>query len=181
MKIETTKFPEVFVITPNVFPDERGTVSETFRADIFEREIGYVPPFVQDNETFSRKNVIRGLHFQYPKPQGKLVRAVYGALFDVVVDVRKGSPTFGEWLSVELSAENKKQIWIPTGFAHGFLSLTDLSICNYKLTDTYRSDGQFSIHWNDPDVNIIWPLDTDPIVSDKDTRNTIKLSDIGQL
>lgn len=181
MKIEHTKFPEVIVVIPNIYPDVRGTVSESYRTDLFEKYIGYLPNFVQDNEAFSHKNVIRGLHFQYPRPQGKLVRAVYGAIFDVVVDVRKNSPTFGEWISVELTSENKKQIWVPVGFAHGFLSLTDLSICQYKLTDIYQSSGQYSLKWNDTDLNINWPIDTKPIVSEKDIYNTIKLTDINFL
>jgi dTDP-4-dehydrorhamnose 3,5-epimerase len=181
MKIENTKFPEVIVFTPPVYGDNRGTVSESFRADIFEKHVGYIPTFVQDNEAFSKKDVIRGLHFQFPNPQGKLIRAVYGAIFDVVVDVRKNSPTFGEWFGIELTSENKKQLWIPAGFAHGFLSLSDLSICQYKLTDIYKSTGQFSLRWDDTDVGIEWPLSGTPILSDKDINNTIGLQEINFL
>lgn len=178
MHIQKTKFPEVIILTPTIHMDNRGTVSEVFRSDVFQDAIGYLPTFVQDNEAVSKKNVIRGLHFQYPNPQGKLVRVTHGAVFDVVVDVRRSSSTFGEWIGVILTSDNKQQLWVPGGFAHGFLSLSDISVFQYKLTDLYNPTGQYGLHWNDPALSITWPLSGEPIVSDKDTNNTIALDKI---
>lgn len=170
MKVTDTKIPDVKVIEPRVFEDERGFFFESFNHKKFEDAIGYSVSFVQDNHSKSSKGVLRGLHYQLPPyAQGKLVRVVQGEVFDVAVDIRKSSPTFGEWVGETLSAENKKQLWIPEGFAHGFLTLSDTAEFLYKTTNYYAPDAESSILWNDEDIGIRWPLErVDPIVSDKD-------------
>ena len=164
MKLVQTRIPDVVIVEPAVFADERGWFMETFNEPRFHaglRELGLpVPrPFVQDNHSCSKAGVLRGLHYQLPpSAQGKLVRVTQGAAFDVAVDIREGSPTFGQWVGVELSADNRRQLWIPEGFAHGFLSLADDTHFLYKTTDVYARDCERSIHWQDPAIGIDWPL-----------------------
>jgi len=156
------------IVEPRVFGDERGFFFESWNAERF-REAGLDLDFVQDNHSRSRKGVLRGLHFQNPNPQGKLVRVTTGRAWDVAVDLRRGSPGFGRWAGVELSAENKRIFWVPPGFAHGFLSLEDDTDFLYKCTAPYDASSEHSLLWNDPAVGIDWPLDgIEPIVSDKD-------------
>lgn len=164
MKLIQTRIPDVVIVEPAVFADERGWFMETFNEPRFHaglRELGLpVPrPFVQDNHSCSKAGVLRGLHYQLPPhPQGKLVRVTQGAAYDVMVDIRQGSPTFGQWVGVELSADNRRQLWIPEGFAHGFLALADDTHFLYKTTDVYARDCERSLHWQDPDIGIEWPL-----------------------
>lgn len=168
MKVEQTELPDVYVIHPTVYCDDRGVFFETFNEKKFLDMINVNVTFVQDNHSISSKNVLRGLHYQAPRGQGKLVRVTSGAVFDVAVDIRKESPTFGKWVGVELTADNKKQLWIPDGFAHGFLSLTDGVNFQYKVTDYYNKSCEHSIRWNDPTINIRWPLTETPLLSEKD-------------
>jgi dTDP-4-dehydrorhamnose 3,5-epimerase len=168
MKIIPTEIPEVMLIEPRVFGDERGFFFESFNEQVFQDKIGPDVRFVQDNHSRSAANVLRGLHYQIQQTQGKLVRVVAGAVFDVAVDIRRSSATFGQWVGYELSAENKKQLWVPAGFAHGFLSLTDGTEVLYKATDFYAPTHERAILWNDPDLDIAWPLTTEPVVSGKD-------------
>ncbi|MDE1999113.1 MAG: dTDP-4-dehydrorhamnose 3,5-epimerase [Burkholderiales bacterium] len=164
MKLIPTRIPDVVLIEPAVFGDDRGWFMESFNQAKFEAELTRlglpVPrPFVQDNHSCSKAGVLRGLHYQLPPhPQGKLVRVVQGAAFDVAVDIRKGSPTFGQWVGYELSASNRRQLWIPEGFAHGFLALQDDTHFLYKTTDVYAKDCERSILWSDPAIGIEWPL-----------------------
>ena len=167
MKIRHSKLKDCVIIEPRVFGDERGFFLETFQAVRYKQEAGIDLPFVQDNHSRSARGVLRGLHFQKTKPQGKLVRVVRGEVYDVALDIRKGSPTFGEWEGVILSEDNKKQFWVPPGFAHGFLVLSDMADFEYKCTDYYDPSDEGSVLWNDPDLNIPWPIVT-PILSDKD-------------
>ena len=167
MNVVKTKLHDCVIIEPQVFGDERGFFLESFQAERYAKLAGITLPFVQDNHSRSSKAVLRGLHYQKIKPQGKLVRVVKGEVYDVAVDIRKGSQTFGQWESVILSEENKTQFWIPPGFAHGFLVLSDIADFEYKCTDYYDPSDEGSISWNDPDLNIPWPL-TDPILSNKD-------------
>ncbi len=159
MKATPTKIADVFVIEPRVFGDERGFFFESFNEKAFNEATGNKLPFVQDNHSKSVKGVLRGLHYQLPpKAQGKLVRVVQGEVFDVAVDIRKDSPTYGQWVAEILSAENKKQLWIPPGFAHGFLTLSDTAEFLYKTTDYWSPEHERSILWNDETLNIEWPL-----------------------
>lgn len=168
MKIIPTDLPEVMIIEPRVFGDERGFFFESFNEQVFQEKIGADVRFVQDNHSRSAGNVLRGLHYQIQQAQGKLVRVVAGAIFDVAVDIRRSSPTFGQWVGYELSAENKKQLWIPVGFAHGFLSLTEGTEVLYKTTDFYAPAHERAILWCDSDLAVAWPLTTEPVVSAKD-------------
>jgi len=171
VEVIKTSLEGVVVIEPKVFGDERGFFLETFQVDRYQEQAGIDLPFVQDNHSRSAKGVLRGLHFQKTKPQGKLVRVVRGEVFDVAVDIRKGSPTFGQWEGVILSEENKRQFWVPPGFAHGFVVLSDVADFEYKCTDYYDPSDEGSLAWNDPDVGINWPLDkldADPQLSAKD-------------
>jgi dTDP-4-dehydrorhamnose 3,5-epimerase len=164
MKFTQTAIPDVVIIEPKVFGDDRGWFMESFNAPKFAKallDLGLPEPrpFVQDNHSCSQAGVLRGLHYQLPPhPQGKLVRVTQGAAFDVAVDIRKGSPTFGQWVGVELSAANHKQLWIPEGFAHGFVALQDNTHFLYKTTDVYAQPCERAIAWNDPDIGIEWPL-----------------------
>jgi len=176
VKIVKTRLNDCVIIEPKVFGDERGFFLETFHTSRYADLIGISLPFVQDNHSRSSKNVLRGLHFQKTKPQGKLVRVVRGEVFDVAVDVRKDSNTFGHWEGVILSEKNKKQFWIPPGFAHGFVVLSEIADFEYKCTDYYDSSDEGSILWSDIDLGINWPLE-DPILSDKDI-NANKLVDL---
>ena len=163
-----TLIPEVLVLEPTVFGDARGFFFESFNQRRFEAVVGRPVRFVQDNHSRSGRGVLRGLHFQSPNPQGKLVRVAAGSVFDVAVDIRADSPTFGRWAGVELSAENKRQLWIPPGLAHGFLVLTDHADFLYKTTDYYAPDHERCIRWDDPDLAIQWPLEAAPTLSRKD-------------
>ena len=168
-KFNETKIKGVYIIEPKVFGDNRGYFMETYNKEHFV-EAGLTMDFVQDNESSSSKGVLRGLHFQTKHTQGKLVRVTKGEVFYVAVDLRKGSPTYGQWEGVVLSAENKKQFYIPEGFAHGFLVLSDHAIFNYKCTDFYCPEGEGGVLWNDPDIGIEWPLEgiDNIILSEKD-------------
>lgn len=169
MKIIDTTIPELKIIEPAVFGDERGFFFESFNTKKFEDAIGYSVDFVQDNHSKSSKGVLRGLHYQLaPHGQGKLVRCVAGEVFDVAVDIRKSSPTFGQWVGVYLSAENKRQFWIPVGFAHGFVTLSETAEFLYKATNYYSPESERGILWNDEKIGIEWPISVEPILSVKD-------------
>jgi dTDP-4-dehydrorhamnose 3,5-epimerase len=170
-KFVKTFIEGVYIIEPTVFGDERGYFMETYHADEF-KEAGLDMTFVQDNHSKSRKGVLRGLHFQYTNPQGKLVRVIKGEVFDVAVDLRKDSPTYGKWEGVTLSEENKKQFYVPEGFAHGFLVLSDEAEFTYKCTDFYDSEDEGGILWNDLDIGIVWPVDNinKVVLSEKDKK-----------
>jgi dTDP-4-dehydrorhamnose 3,5-epimerase len=167
MKISHSKLKGCVIIEPRVFGDDRGFFLETFQAARYKQEAGIDLPFVQDNHSRSARGVLRGLHFQKTKPQGKLVRVVRGEVYDVAVDIRKGSATFGEWEGVILSEDNKKQFWVPPGFAHGFVVLSDTADFEYKCTDYYDPSDEGSILWSDPDLDIPWPI-ANPVLSTKD-------------
>lgn len=172
MEFEKTNIEDVVLIKPNVFGDHRGYFYESYRADEF-RSAGIDANFVQDNQSMSKKGILRGLHFQAPPfDQGKLVRVVKGAVLDVVVDIRKNSPTYGAHYSVELAEQNKFLLWVPAGFAHGFVTLEDNTIFSYKCTNYYDKDSEGSIRWNSPELNIDWGL-SDPILSDKDKEASL--------
>lgn len=169
MNVIKTEIPEVIIFEPKVFGDERGFFFESFNQKIFEEATGLKREFVQDNHSKSSKGVLRGLHYQLPPmAQGKLVRVVQGEVFDVAVDIRKSSPTFGRWVGVHLSAENKRQLWIPEGFAHGFLTLSDTAEFLYKTTNYYAPECERAIVWNDRHINIQWPLTESINLSNKD-------------
>lgn len=168
MNIISTEIPDVLIIEPRVFGDDRGFFFESFNEKVFTEKTGVADHFVQDNHSRSAQNVLRGLHYQLQQPQGKLIRAVIGEILDVAVDIRKNSPTFGKWVSVTLSAENKRQLWVPVGFAHGFLVVSEIAEVLYKTTDYYAPQGERSLLWNDPDLAIAWPLTSEPILSAKD-------------
>ena len=172
MKVTRLSIPDVMLIEPKVFGDARGFFFESFNQKAFNEATGTNYQFVQDNHSRSSKGVLRGLHYQLaPKTQGKLVRVVRGAVFDVVVDIRRGSPTFGRWVGVELSEDNHKQLWVPPGFAHGFLTLSESAEFLYKTTDYYSPEHERSIAWNDPAIAIDWPsLDVGPTLSAKDQQ-----------
>ncbi|RMX18096.1 dTDP-4-dehydrorhamnose 3,5-epimerase [Vandammella animalimorsus] len=169
-----TAIPDVLILEPKVFGDARGFFLESFNARTFAQATGLRLDFVQDNHSRSRKGVLRGLHYQLQQPQGKLVRVVSGAVFDVAVDIRRGSPTFGRWVGVELSEDNQRQLWVPPGLAHGFVVLSDSADFLYKTTDYYAPEHERSIAWNDPDIGIAWPLAEhgieQPQLSEKDAR-----------
>ncbi len=168
MKIISTRIPEVMIIEPTVYGDERGFFFESFNEKKFKELIGVDATFVQDNHSKSLKGVLRGLHYQLQQTQGKLVRVIAGAVFDVAVDIRKSSPTFGRWVGVELSADNKRQLWVPPGFAHGFVTTSDSAEFLYKTTDYWAPEFERSILWNDPAIGIDWQLDGEPQLSGKD-------------
>ncbi|HEY9278627.1 MAG TPA: dTDP-4-dehydrorhamnose 3,5-epimerase [Eoetvoesiella sp.] len=168
MKTQPPPIPDVILLEPTVFTDHRGFFFESYNQAQFETAIGRQVCFVQDNHSRSGKQVLRGLHYQIRHPQGKLVRVVSGVVFDVCVDLRKSSPTFGLWVSHTLSAENKRQLWIPPGFAHGYLVLSDEAELLYKTTDYYHPQAERGIRWNDPDIGIQWPGSGAPILSAKD-------------
>jgi dTDP-4-dehydrorhamnose 3,5-epimerase len=168
MPIQTTAIPDVIIIEPNVFGDERGFFYESFNAKSFAEQTGINALFVQDNHSKSAKGVLRGLHYQIQQPQGKLVRVVAGEVFDVAVDIRKQSPTFGQWVGVMLSGDNKRQLWVPEGFAHGFLVLSNSAEFLYKTTDYYAPEFERSILWNDSAIDIQWPIQGEPVLSNKD-------------
>lgn len=170
MQATRLAIPDVVLVEPKVFGDDRGFFFESFNQARFEEAIGRSANFVQDNHSRSAKHVLRGLHYQIQQPQGKLVRVVQGEVFDVAVDLRKSSPTFGQWVGEILSAENKRQVWIPEGFAHGFVVLSDTAEFLYKTTDYYAPAYERSIAWNDPAIGIQWPAGVEPILSVKDAH-----------
>ncbi|WLH83284.1 dTDP-4-dehydrorhamnose 3,5-epimerase [Pseudomonas sp. FP2338] len=173
MKHTELAISDVVLIEPRVFGDERGFFFESFNQEQFESAIGRSVKFVQDNHSRSVRNVLRGLHYQVRQPQGKLVRVVSGEIFDVAVDIRKGSPTFGQWVGEVLSAENKRQLWIPEGFAHGFVVLSESAELLYKSTDYYAPTHERCIAWDDPSLAIEWPIDGAPTLSEKDTKGQL--------
>jgi dTDP-4-dehydrorhamnose 3,5-epimerase len=170
MNATPLRIADVFMLEPKVFGDERGFFFESFNHAGFEAAIGKKVKFVQDNHSRSAKNVLRGLHYQIQQPQGKLVRVVSGEVFDVAVDIRKSSPTFGQWVGEILSADNKRQLWVPEGFAHGFLVLSETAEFLYKTTDYYSPASECCIAWNDPTLGIHWPSNVVPSVSQKDAQ-----------
>ncbi|MBD2251216.1 dTDP-4-dehydrorhamnose 3,5-epimerase [Nostoc parmelioides] len=170
MKVIPAEIPDIFLLEPQVFSDSRGFFFESYNQQKFIDKLGITVNFVQDNHSSSQRNVLRGLHYQVIQPQGKLVRAVVGTIFDVAVDIRKSSPTFGQWVGYVLSAENKRQLWVPPGFAHGFVVLSEVAEVIYKTTDYYAPGGDRTILWNDPDLAINWPLKEPPILSAKDSQ-----------
>jgi dTDP-4-dehydrorhamnose 3,5-epimerase len=170
MKVIPTAIPEVLIIEPKVFGDDRGFFYESFNRLRFAELTGRDVDFVQDNHSRSAKGVLRGLHYQIQHPQGKLVRAVQGSVLDVAVDIRKSSPTFGQHVAIELSAENKRMFWIPEGFAHGFVVLSETAEFLYKTTDYWYPEHERSILWNDQTLNIDWKLQSEPLVSAKDAK-----------
>ncbi|MDF1554275.1 MAG: dTDP-4-dehydrorhamnose 3,5-epimerase [Deferrisomatales bacterium] len=172
MKVVSTAIPEVLRVEPGVFGDARGFFFESFNARAWADATGLDTVFVQDNHSRSARGVLRGLHYQVRRPQGKLVRVVVGEVFDVAVDLRRDSATFGRWVGERLSAENKRQLWIPPGFAHGFLVLSEVAEFLYKTTDYYAPEWERAIRWNDPELAIDWPLTAAPVLSDKDAQAT---------
>lgn len=170
MKATPLAIPDVILLEPTVFGDDRGFFFESFNQTKFEAAIGKRITFVQDNHSRSVKGVLRGLHYQIRQPQGKLVRVVKGTVFDVAVDIRRSSPSFGRWVGEALSAESKRQLWIPEGFAHGFVVLSDDAECLYKATDYYAPQHERCIAWNDPTIEIQWPFEGAPVLSGKDRQ-----------
>lgn len=170
MNVIDTEIPDVKIFTPRVFDDERGFFFESFNQNFFEKTTGLQRSFVQDNHSQSKRGVLRGLHYQLPPfAQGKLVRVTVGEVFDVAVDIRKSSPTFGKWVGVVLSAENKRQLWVPEGFAHGFLTLSDTAEFLYKTTQFYSPQHEAAIVWNDSELNIAWPEVGELLINSKDS------------
>ncbi|MEM9602038.1 MAG: dTDP-4-dehydrorhamnose 3,5-epimerase [Pseudomonadota bacterium] len=170
MNVVDTAIDAVKILEPRVFEDERGCFFESFNLRRFRECVDPSVEFVQDNHSVSNRGVLRGLHFQASHPQGKLVRVVAGAVFDVAVDIRRDSPHFGQWVGETLSAENRRQLWVPGGFAHGFLTLSDTAHFLYKTTEYYYPDDERCIVWDDTDIAIEWPMDADPVLSDKDRQ-----------
>ena len=168
MNVIPTHIPDVLIIEPRIFGDDRGFFFESYNEKSFAEKIGISPKFVQDNHSLSTKNVLRGLHYQIQETQGKLVRVISGEVLDIAVDIRRSSPTFGQWASCLLSAENKRQFWVPEGFAHGFVVLSDSAEFLYKTTNYYAPQYDRVILWNDPDLGVDWQLKGEPILSDKD-------------
>jgi dTDP-4-dehydrorhamnose 3,5-epimerase len=168
MNVIPTHIPDVLIIEPRIFGDDRGFFFESYNEKSFAEKTGISPKFVQDNHSLSTKNVLRGLHYQIKETQGKLVRAISGEVLDIAVDIRRSSPTFGQWASCLLSAENKRQFWVPEGFAHGFVVLSDSAEFLYKTTNYYAPQYDRVILWNDPDLGVDWQLKGEPILSDKD-------------
>ncbi len=173
MNAVSMNIPDVWLLEPKVFGDGRGFFFESYNQKVFEEKVGLTTNFVQDNHSRSAQNVLRGLHYQIKQPQGKLVRAVLGTIYDVAVDLRKSSPTFGQWVGMELSEENKRQFWVPAGFAHGFVVLSQFAEVLYKTTDYYAPEHERSILWNDPDLAIAWPLKGEPLLSQKDKAGVL--------
>lgn len=170
MKVIDTAIPDVLIMEPTVFGDERGFFLESFNQRRFNDAVGREVNFVQDNHSRSAQGVLRGLHYQVVQPQGKLVRCTVGEVFDVAVDIRANSSTFGQWVGVHLSAENKRQLWIPEGFAHGFVVISEIADFQYKATDYYAPEHERAIRWDDPALAIEWPLSCPPLLSEKDKK-----------
>jgi dTDP-4-dehydrorhamnose 3,5-epimerase len=172
LQLISTSLKDVLIVEPKVFGDERGFFFEAYNEAAFE-ELGLPTHFMQDNHSGSRKGVLRGLHYQLTQPQGKLVRALRGEIFDVAVDLRQDSEQYGQWFGLVLSAENRRQLWIPPGFGHGFLVLTDFAEVSYKATRLYAPSFERSILWNDPSIGIDWPLAGEPVLSEKDSAGSL--------
>jgi dTDP-4-dehydrorhamnose 3,5-epimerase len=170
MNVVATAIPDVLILEPKIYSDPRGFFFESFNSRVFTQSTGLSPDFVQDNHSSSSRGVLRGLHYQVHQSQGKLMRVIAGEVFDVAVDLRKQSPTFGQWVGQILSAENKRMMWVPQGFAHGFLVLSDHAEFLYKTTDYYAPQHERCIRWDDPTLNIHWPIDTLPLLSIKDMQ-----------
>jgi dTDP-4-dehydrorhamnose 3,5-epimerase len=168
MKVITTEIPDLLILEPNIFGDARGFFYESFNHKVFADKTGVSTDFVQDNHSRSARGVLRGLHYQINQPQGKLVRVVVGEVFDVAVDIRQSSPTFRKWVGVNLSADNKRMFWMPAGFAHGFLVLSEYAEFLYKATKYYAPESDHTILWNDPQLAIAWPSGIEPLLSEKD-------------
>jgi len=168
MKVTPTDLPEVLLLEPRVFGDDRGFFMESWNARAFREATGLDVTFVQDNHSYSTRNVLRGIHYQVVRPQGKLVRVVTGAVFDVAVDLRRSSPTFGRWVGVELSARNKQQMWIPPGFGHGFVVLSEAADFLYKTTEYWIAQHDRTVRWDDPTLAVDWPLQGEPVLAAKD-------------
>jgi dTDP-4-dehydrorhamnose 3,5-epimerase len=173
MKVTKTKIPEVLIVEPTVFGDERGFFMESWNQKAFNEAVGREINFVQDNHSRSVKGVLRGMHYQIQQPQGKLVRCVVGEVFDVAVDLRKSSVTFGTWVGCHLSAENKRQFWVPEGFAHGFLVLSESADFLYKTTEYYAPEHERCIRWDDSEIGIEWPSEGTPTLSAKDAESAL--------
>ena len=172
MKVIATAIPDVLVIEPSVFGDARGFFFESWNRKAFAAALGRDVEFVQDNHSMSLRGVLRGLHYQLRRPQGKLVRVVAGEVFDVAVDLRRSSPTFGRWVGERLSASNRRMMWIPTGFAHGFVVLSEAAEFLYKTTDYYAPEDERTLLWNDPAIGIAWPVDAPPVLKPRDAAGT---------
>jgi dTDP-4-dehydrorhamnose 3,5-epimerase len=172
VKVAATAIPDVLIFEPAIYRDARGHFLESFNQKNFEDAVGSKVTFVQDNQSHSRQGVLRGLHYQIEQAQGKLVRVLQGEIFDVAVDLRRKSPTFGQWAGVALSEENRKQIWLPPGLAHGFLVLSETADVAYKVTDYYAPQHERALLWNDPGIGIAWPKSVSPILSEKDRAAT---------
>ena len=170
MKVTPLEIPDVLLIEPKVFGDERGFFLESYNKQRFNEALDKDITFVQDNHSLSSKGVLRGLHYQIQNAQAKLVRVISGEIFDVAVDIRRGSPTFGKWVGQVLSGANKRQMWVPAGFAHGFVTLSDTAEVLYKASDYYAPAHERAIKWNDPEINIVWPIDYQPSLSAKDAQ-----------
>jgi len=168
VNVTPTEIPDVLVLSPRVFADDRGAFFESFNRRAFAEALGREVEFVQDNQSTSRRHVLRGLHYQEPQPQGKLVRALAGTIYDVAADIRPGSATFGRWVGVELSAANRRQLWVPEGLAHGFLVLSESADVLYKTTDFYAPSCERCLRWDDPTLAIRWPLTAPPLLSPRD-------------
>ncbi|MBI3529683.1 MAG: dTDP-4-dehydrorhamnose 3,5-epimerase [Betaproteobacteria bacterium] len=178
MKVTPGALPEILMLEPRVFGDERGFFLESYNQRVFREATGIDANFVQDNHSRSARNVLRGLHYQLKQAQGKLVRVVAGEVFDVAVDLRRSSPRYGRWMGLQLSAENKRMLWIPAGFAHGFLALSEFAEVLYKATDYYAPERERCVLWNDPDIGVDWPLTGVPLVSERDGRGVaLKLAE----
>ncbi len=172
MKVTPTGIPEVLVLEPAVFTDARGLFLESYNRRVFKQATGVDVDFVQDNQSFSVRHVLRGLHYQIRQPQGKLVQVLAGEIFDVAVDLRRRSPTFGKWVGTRLSGGTHRMMWVPVGFAHGFFVCSEHAIVQYKVTDYYAPEHERTILWNDHQLAIQWPLEVDPVLNDKDARGS---------
>lgn len=179
MQVEKTALTDVKLISPKVFGDDRGFFYESYNCNALREKAGVTEQFVQDNHSKSAQGVLRGLHYQIIKPQGKLVRVIAGEIYDVAVDLRKSSPSFGHWVGVYLSAENCRQLWVPAGFAHGFYTCSSEAQVLYKTTDYYAPEYERSLMWNDPEIAIDWPISVAPVLSEKDQRGlTLQQADV---
>jgi dTDP-4-dehydrorhamnose 3,5-epimerase len=172
IKVTPTEIPDVLVVEPQVFTDARGFFLESYNRRGFKEATGIDPRFVQDNQSFSVRNVLRGLHYQIHQPQGKLVQVLAGEIYDVAVDLRRRSPTFGKWTGTQLSGGTHRMLWVPAGFAHGFLVCSEHAIVQYKVTDYYAPQHERTVLWNDNDLGIKWPLESDPVLNEKDARGS---------
>ena len=170
MKVIRTEIPDVLLLEPRVFEDARGVAFESYNRRVFRELVGADPEFVQDNRSVSRRNVLRGLHYQVERPQGKLITAVRGEIYDVAVDLRRRSPTFGRWVGFRLSESDRRMAWLPRGFAHGFLTLSESAEVLYKLDDFWSPSHERTLAWDDAEVGVRWPLQGEPVLSDKDRR-----------